>query len=253
MTVAGPYRKEYEYIGLSADTKPTKHINVGSSFYETDTGLTYIWNSQAWCVEEVATYNRVWSTSSLSWVVMTQPGGGTGGTVDQGIGGASPWLVTGPLTDTQLRNTAVPVSGPLTDTQLRLTAVPISVISLPLPTNAAQDGTDITTPSPAMPAGGVGIRGWLSAIWTKLNGTVGVTGTFWPTTQPVSDDPFSKYKCSDIAEAATSYYGFIDADENWFIIQVTSTTIRFCKGVTDYTTNWTGRAGLTYGYYNVVF
>jgi hypothetical protein len=34
--------------------------------------------------------------------------------------------VTGPLTDTQLRATAVPVSGPLTDTQLRATAVPVS-------------------------------------------------------------------------------------------------------------------------------
>ena len=31
-----------------------------------------------------------------------------------------------PLTDTQLRATAVPVSGPLTDTQLRATAVPVS-------------------------------------------------------------------------------------------------------------------------------
>ena len=43
----------------------------------------------------------------------------------------------------------------------------------------AQDGTDITTPT-AMPAGGVGIRGWLSAIWTKLNGSLAVTnaGTF---------------------------------------------------------------------------
>lgn len=34
--------------------------------------------------------------------------------------------VTGPLTDTQLRATAVPVSGPLTDTQLRASAVPVS-------------------------------------------------------------------------------------------------------------------------------
>ena len=42
-----------------------------------------------------------------------------------------------------------------------------------LPVGAAQDGTDITTPT-AMPAGGVGIRGWLSAIWTKLNGTITV-------------------------------------------------------------------------------
>jgi hypothetical protein len=45
--------------------------------------------------------------------------------------------VSGPLTDTQLRASAVPVSGtvtasgPLTDTQLRATAVPISVASVP--------------------------------------------------------------------------------------------------------------------------
>ena len=38
------------------------------------------------------------------------------------------------------------------------------------------DGTDITTPT-AMPAGGVGLRGWLSAIWTKLNGILSVVVT----------------------------------------------------------------------------
>jgi len=46
-------------------------------------------------------------------------------------------------------------------------------------------GTDITTPT-AMPAGGAGVRGWLSAIWTKLNGSLAVTGTFFQATQPVS-------------------------------------------------------------------
>lgn len=49
-------------------------------------------------------------------------------------------------------------------------------------------GTDITTPT-AMPAGGVGIRGWLSAIWTKLNGTIGVSGTITanvPSPLPIS-------------------------------------------------------------------
>lgn len=42
-----------------------------------------------------------------------------------------------PLTDTQLRASAIPVSGPLTDTQLRASAVPVSASSLPLPTGAA--------------------------------------------------------------------------------------------------------------------
>jgi len=55
--------------------------------------------------------------------------------------------VSGPLTDTQLRATAVPVSGtvtasgPLTDTQLRASAVPVSAASLPLPTGAATETT----------------------------------------------------------------------------------------------------------------
>jgi hypothetical protein len=39
---------------------------------------------------------------------------------------ASAVPVSGPLTDTQLRASSVPVSGPLTDTQLRASAVPIS-------------------------------------------------------------------------------------------------------------------------------
>jgi hypothetical protein len=81
--------------------------------------------------------------------------------------------------------TALPVSGPLTDTQIRATALPVSLAAIPVGTGVAMDGTDITTPF-AMPAGGVGIRGWLSAIWTKLNGSLAVTGTFWQTTQPVS-------------------------------------------------------------------
>ena len=48
-----------------------------------------------------------------------------GGTlsIDDGNGSIT---VDGPLTDTQLRATAVPVSGPLTDTQLRAAAVPVS-------------------------------------------------------------------------------------------------------------------------------
>jgi len=64
--------------------------------------------------------------------------------------------VTG-LTDTQIRATPLPVSGTVT----------VSNPTTNPETGLAKDGTDITTPSPAMPAGGVGIRGWLSAIWTN--------------------------------------------------------------------------------------
>ena len=48
----------------------------------------------------------------------------------------------------------------------------------------AKDGTDGTGITP--PSGGVGIRGWLSGIFNKLNTSIAVTGTFWQATQPVS-------------------------------------------------------------------
>jgi len=48
-----------------------------------------------------------------------------GGTLSIDDGGGS-ITVDGPLTDTQIRATALPVSGPLTDTQLRATPVPVS-------------------------------------------------------------------------------------------------------------------------------
>jgi len=70
---------------------------------------------------------------------------------------------------------------------------PVSASALPLPTGAATEsslaalkGSDITSPSPSMPAGGSGVLGWLSAIWTRLNASLAVTGTFWQATQPVS-------------------------------------------------------------------
>ena len=63
-------------------------------------------------------------------------------------------------------------------------ALPVSAASLPLPAGAAQDGTDATGVTP--PTGAVGIRGWLSGIYSKLAGSLAVTGTFWQATQPVS-------------------------------------------------------------------
>jgi hypothetical protein len=48
----------------------------------------------------------------------------------------------------------------------------------------AQDGVDATGVTP--PAGAIGIRGWLSSIWSKLNASIAVTGTFFQATQPVS-------------------------------------------------------------------
>ena len=49
---------------------------------------------------------------------------GTGSNLHVAVDSAPTTAVTGPLTDIQLRASAVPVSGPLTDTQLRASVVP---------------------------------------------------------------------------------------------------------------------------------
>lgn len=122
--------------------------------------------------------DRNWSLTSSDTVTVVQPTGsslhvavdssalpsGAATALNQTTGNSSlasidskltaPLTVTGPLTDTQLRASAVPVSGPLTDTQLRASAVPVSAASLPLPSGAATETT-------------------LSAVSGKLPATIG--------------------------------------------------------------------------------
>jgi hypothetical protein len=64
------------------------------------------------------------------------------------------------------------------------------------------------------------------------------------------------YKASDIETSAdTKYYGFVHSDGSWYIMQeiTTAGSFRFTKGNSGYSTGWTGRAGHSYGYYDVIF
>lgn len=57
--------------------------------------------------------------------------------------------------------------------------------------------------------------------------------------------------------SAVHYYGYQNAKGEWYVMQETATasgySYRFSRGFTGYSTAWTGRAGLTYDYYAVVF
>ena len=66
--------------------------------------------------------------------------------------------------------------------------------------------------------------------------------------------PLSDYKFSDIDDSDTSYFGFVKTDGSWYILQLSSTgTGRYYAGSSNYTTNWTGRAALSYDYYYNIF
>ena len=126
---------------------------------------------------------------------VTQPVSGTFFQATQPVSIAASVPVTGPLTDTQLRATALPVSGTFFQgTQ------PVSAASLPLPTSASTSAlqttgnsslSSIDTKTPALgqalAASSVPIVLTASQLTTLTPlSTVAVTGTFFQATQPVS-------------------------------------------------------------------
>lgn len=104
----------------------------------------------------LSTRTKPADTQKVDGSAVTQPVSGTFWQATQ--------PVSGPLTDAQLRATAVPVSGPLTDTQLRASAVPVSAAALPLPTGASTSALQTTG------------NASLASIDTKLTNPLPVSG-----------------------------------------------------------------------------
>lgn len=67
--------------------------------------------------------------------------------------------------------------------------------------------------------------------------------------------PLDAYVIADKDETigGTSYYGYVDATGNWYIQKETTTSTTFISGTSNYTTNWTNRAALSYDTFNNVF
>jgi len=71
-------------------------------------------------------------------------------------------------------------------------------------------------------------------------------------------DPTIKYRPADLDNTdVVRYFGFTDVSGQWYIMQedttLNPTTVRYIRGTTDYVTNWTNRASLSYDYFHNVF
>ncbi len=66
--------KATRWMGTSIDTKPTDNIWIGSEFYETDTGVLYIYSGTEWVVKSEVNLARgyVWNASTLAWEAASQ-------------------------------------------------------------------------------------------------------------------------------------------------------------------------------------
>ncbi len=85
-------------------------------------------------------------------------------------------------------------------------------------------------------------------------GTIALKDTTGTVIDPAQNHPTDGYNISQIDDSAPAYYGFTNKNAAWFIMQEDSSgTYRYAKGTSNFPTNWTGRAGLTYDYFHNVF
>lgn len=85
-------------------------------------------------------------------------------------------------------------------------------------------------------------------------GTIGIKDTTGTLIDPAKNQPTDGYRISQLDDSSPAYYGFTNKDGNWFIMKEDSSgNYRYAKGSSSFATNWTGRAGLSYDYFDVVF
>jgi len=79
----------------------------------------------------------------------------------------------------------------------------------------------------------------------------------WVAAADINQNPLIKYMISDEdSDADPSYYGFLDTEGNWYIMEESEAfgTFRYVRGtVGNYAAAWAARAGLVYQVYNLVF
>lgn len=113
--------------------------------------------------------------------------------------------------------------------------------------------------------GSTGIMLFLFSIFTKKAegaffgsvpgpGTVALKDIAGAQIDPSQHHPTDGYKISQVDDSTPAFYGFVRKDGAWFIMKEDSAgAYRYTKGTSDFSTNWTNRASLTYDYFDIIF
>src|SRR3990170_1771821 len=90
--------------------------------------------------------------------------------------------------------------------------------------------TATTTPQASISISGV-------SVTVPMSGNV--TATISGTAAVETRDVLERYKFSDTKTiTATDYFGYLDKDGNWYILQLTAAAGRYTSGGSDYATNY---------------
>lgn len=68
-------------------------------------------------------------------------------------------------------------------------------------------------------------------------------------------EPMDGYTISEVDDSITAFYGFINNDNSWFIMEEDAEkgSFRYARGASNFPGNWANRTNLKYDYYNNVF
>jgi len=150
-------------------------------------------------------------------------GGGGGGDASSSLQTAGNNTLTAinnktPALGQALAGASIPVVLP--SAQITTLTPPPAITNFALDSTVAKDGTDITTPT-AMPTGGAGIRGWLSAIWTRINGVFTARSlSFTPTATITRAANTTAYVANDHYGGIFQLSGFGSASGSVFLTDV---------------------------------
>jgi len=87
-------------------------------------------------------------------------------------------------------------------------------------------------------------------------GIIGLKDAAGTRIDPAVKQPTDGYRITELDDGVTYVYGgYVDKDGNWFISreELSSGSYRYVRGSSNFSTNWTNRASLTYDYFNNVF
>ena len=86
-------------------------------------------------------------------------------------------------------------------------------------------------------------------------GTIAIKNSSGTLIDPSEKHPTDGYNITEIDDSGIdTYYGYLNKDGAWYIQkEITTGAYRYTKGTSDFTTNWIGKTGLTYDYFNVIF
>lgn len=86
-------------------------------------------------------------------------------------------------------------------------------------------------------------------------GVVGVKDSAGVAIDPATHSPTDGYGITHIDNSTyPAYYGFVDKTGAWYVMQENpQNSFSYSKGVATFSTNWTGRSGLTYASFDVTF